>query len=346
MLAKAYGLPKIHKEGAPLRPIISSINSPVHFLAKILNNNLSPILQKPDSHVDNSFQLQERISNIKIPSPYTLLSLDVTTLLNNVPCQLVINSLDKRYAQINNYSKIPYVHIIVQLVQFLFDNTFFQFNDKIYKQIFGSPMGSPISPIFADLVMEDLEVHCLKELKEKFSCTPLFYFRYVDDTIMCIKKEFVQHTLDIFNSYNSHLQFTHELEANNSINFLDLTLIKNNGRIITNWFQKKTSSGRILSFHSNHCIQQKRNIVSNLIDRAMLLSHVSFYKQNIDIVKNILMNNNYPIEFIDSCISNRVHYHKFQNIITQKASNNSIEPTLTLSLPFVEKFYYTCAKLL
>ena len=105
---------------------------------------------------------------------------------------------------------------------------------------------------------------------------------------MCIKKEFVQHTLDIFNSYNSHLQFTHKLEANNSINFLDLTLIKIDGRIITNWFQKKTSFGRILSFHSNHCIQQKCNIVSKLIDRAMLLSHVSFHKQNIDIVRNIL----------------------------------------------------------
>ena len=205
-------------------------------------------------------------------------------------------------------------------------------------------MGSPISPLFADLVMEDLEVHCLKELKEKFSCTPLFYFRYVDDTIMCIKNEFVQHTLDIFNSYNSHLQFTHELESNNSINFLDLTLIKNNGRIITNWFQKKTSSGRILSFHSNHSIQQKRNIVSNLIDRAMLLSHVSFHKQNIDIVRNILMNNNYPSEFIDSCISNRVRYHKFQNITTQKASNNSIEPTLTLkSKPM--RFTWSCSLL-
>ena len=207
-------------------------------------------------------------------------------------------------------------------------------------------MGSPISPIFADLVMKDLEVHCLKQLKDKFNCIPIFYFRYVDDTITCIKEELVQPTLDIFNSYNPHLQFTHEVEVNNSLNFLDLTLIKNNGRIITNWFQKKTCSGRILNFHSNHSIQQKRNIVSNLIDRAMLLSHVSFHKQNIDIVKNILMNNNYPTQFIDSCISNRVRHHKFKNTTIKTATNNLPEPPLTLSLPFIEKFYYTCAKLL
>ena len=124
VLPKAYGLPKIHKEGITLRPIIFSINSPVHFLAKILNSNLSSVLKKPDSHIDNSFQLLDMISNINIPPNYMLLSLDVTSLFTNVPCQLVINSLDKRYSQINNHSKIPFVHII-ELVKFLFDNTFF-----------------------------------------------------------------------------------------------------------------------------------------------------------------------------------------------------------------------------
>ena len=34
MLAKGYGLPKIHKEGFPVRPIILLINSPAYKLAK------------------------------------------------------------------------------------------------------------------------------------------------------------------------------------------------------------------------------------------------------------------------------------------------------------------------
>jgi len=32
------------------------------------------------------------------------------------------------------------------------------FNDKFYRQTFGLPMGSPLSPILADLVMQDLEL--------------------------------------------------------------------------------------------------------------------------------------------------------------------------------------------
>ena len=36
MCPKLYGLPKVHKTGAPLRPIVSSIDSPTNTLAKHL----------------------------------------------------------------------------------------------------------------------------------------------------------------------------------------------------------------------------------------------------------------------------------------------------------------------
>ena len=52
------------------------------------------------------------------------------------------------------------------------DNTCFQFNKKFYTQIYGTLMGSPISGLFADIVVEDLENECL----QKLSFSPLFYF--------------------------------------------------------------------------------------------------------------------------------------------------------------------------
>lgn len=54
VLAKAYGLPKIHKENVPFRQIISLINSPTHFLVKILYNSLKNCITLPLSHSNNS----------------------------------------------------------------------------------------------------------------------------------------------------------------------------------------------------------------------------------------------------------------------------------------------------
>ena len=56
-LPKAYALPKIHKVDIPLRPIISTINSPSNFLSKIIDKNLKKCIKKSSSHNNNSFEL-------------------------------------------------------------------------------------------------------------------------------------------------------------------------------------------------------------------------------------------------------------------------------------------------
>ena len=121
----------------------------------------------------------------------------------------------------------------------------------------------------------------------------MFYFRYVDDTILCIKEDELDIVLKKFNSYDRHLQFTHELQNNNMIPFLDVALSIDKNSIITNWYQKPTNSNRVLNFNSNHTIQLKRNIIYNLVDRALLLSHEKFHTENLFIVKKILGENSW-----------------------------------------------------
>ena len=42
LVPRIYGLPKIHKQGAPLRPIINTIFSPMYKLTKYIANLLKP----------------------------------------------------------------------------------------------------------------------------------------------------------------------------------------------------------------------------------------------------------------------------------------------------------------
>jgi len=67
LLPKAYGLPKIYKEKAPLRIIVSSINTALYLLGKYLNKIISDIIPSTRYHVVNDFELFNALSNKTIP---------------------------------------------------------------------------------------------------------------------------------------------------------------------------------------------------------------------------------------------------------------------------------------
>jgi len=68
------------------------------------------------------------------------------------------------------------------------------------------------------------------------------------------------------------------------LDFLDLTLIRDNDRLISNWYTKPSFSGRFLNFHSQHPLIHKRGTIISLVDRVLLLSHPRYHKENLDLV--------------------------------------------------------------
>lgn len=60
-----YGLPKIHKEGAPLRPLISSIYSVTYKIAKLLISIVAPLAGKTTHHIQNSQDFTNKVKDLK-----------------------------------------------------------------------------------------------------------------------------------------------------------------------------------------------------------------------------------------------------------------------------------------
>lgn len=278
-LSKIYGLPKIHKNNIPLRPVVSTIGSPTHFLSKQLFNILNNAIKKPKSYLRNSYDFINRIKPFLIPDDHILISLDATSLFTNVNSEHVRDSLIKRYCTISQCSNIS-LDDLLESCQFLFDSIYFKFNNNYYQQIYGTPMGSSISGLFADIVMDDLETSCISKLSFK----PLFYYRYVDDIITCIPKNKIDEIIGVFNGYDNRLQFTSEIQNNNSISFLDVLLINENNCLITDWYKKPTFSGSTINYYSKHPLAQKIAIVYNFVHRAIKLSHKKFHTKNIKFV--------------------------------------------------------------
>ena len=201
----------------------------------------------------------------------------------NIPLDLVKKAVSNRWIKVESHTKLDKKEFLEGL-DFIMNSSKFKFNSKFYKQEFGTPIGSVISPMLAEIVMEDLE----KTVFERLEFVVPFYFRYVDDTLLCVPLDKLQKLIDTFNNYHPRIQFTHEMERNNRISFLDLEIIKlDNGKIVSNWYRKSTYSGRMLNFISNHPFQNKVAIIKNLVDRAVCLSHESFHSENLEVVRRI-----------------------------------------------------------
>jgi len=107
---------------------------------------------------------------------------------------LALDCVTSRWEQIRKDTKIPLPEFINALRKVL-DPTCFNFNNKIYKQKFGTLMSSPVSPIIANIVMEDIEKRALNNLMFEL----LFYYRYVDDIALAVPRDKSKKVLDLFN---------------------------------------------------------------------------------------------------------------------------------------------------
>ena len=81
-------------------------------------------------------------------------------------------------------------------------------------------MGSPISPIVANLYLEHFESGAL----DTAPTPPAMWYRYVDDTMTKIHEYAVRSFSEHLNSIDQHIQFTSEEEKNVTIPFLDTCL--------------------------------------------------------------------------------------------------------------------------
>ena len=80
-----YSLPKTHKEGTLVRPILSVTCSSHHELGKWLDDLLQPLLERFSSHcISDSFTFAKTMQNLDIDHNVFMCSFDVSSLFTIV----------------------------------------------------------------------------------------------------------------------------------------------------------------------------------------------------------------------------------------------------------------------
>ena len=210
-----YGTPKMDKffisDSFPkLCPIVSSIGTFNYNLARCLCDLLSPLVPNDYSCKDNfSFLIKLRMQIF--PKISCFLSYCVTSVLTNIPLQETID------IAINPHLKITR-NELKKLFLFATSQTHLFFNSKLYSQIDGVVMGSPLAAVLANIFMY---FHESKWLNEYNLNKPKIYLRYVDDILAAFDNEQdALNFLDFLNNRHPNIKCIIEKQINHSIQTL------------------------------------------------------------------------------------------------------------------------------
>ncbi|BHF65529.1 hypothetical protein SprV_0200854200 [Sparganum proliferum] len=300
-LARFYGLPNVHKDGAPLRPIVSLKGTPTYGLAKWLFRRLKFLTAESDTTVSSSAQFLEKLKGVSIHPNEVMVSFDVTSLFTSIPQDLAIETIElllqSKYDETEN--RLGHAQVL-QLLKLCL-RTYFTFDGTIYEQVKGTPMGSPISGFIAEAVLQRLESLVFQHHR------PKFWARYVDDTFVVIERDQVLTFQEHLNAVFPDIQFTTEEEENNQLAFLDVLVCRKDcGELKTKVFRKATNTMQVLNFNSNHPISHKRSCVRTLYRRVE--THCSEPEDKIaelQYLRRVFKANGYPRNFVNRCIRKR-----------------------------------------
>ena len=330
---KLYGLPKLHKPNIPMRPIVSFCGSPTYQLSKYLTTVLKPLTDESRHKLQSTENFIDAIKTVQVPDDYKLVSFDVKSLFTSIPLQL---ALDCTETAINNSTiELPLpTDDLMDLLNLCLTSTYFQYNGKHYKQLHGTAMGSPVSVVVAEIVMQNIEELALATYK----LTLPLWLRYVDDTFTAVHIDEIDDFHEHLNGQNADIQFTKEIEENGKIPFLDCLVTRDNNKLRTTIYRKPTHTDRLLDQSSYNPTSHKATTIRTLTRRAQLVcdSPDSLTDEN-KYLDNVFNKNNYNRDFI--------RHNTYRNS-EPNATNTNATPVTTATIPYIKGTSETIARIL
>lgn len=307
LVPKLYSLIKLHKDNYPIRPVVSFCTAPSVKISKMLINLIRNHCNfTPKFSIKNSYELVDKIKNVTIPPNGKLVSFDVSNLFPSIPPLDTINLVEKLLAK-NNVNPIIKQDIL-QLLSVCLKQNYFQFDNKIYTSCKGLIMGNPLSPLLAEIFMDNIENIIYQN--NNFSKQFLYWHRYVDDILVCFlgTNRQLNTVLEYINKIHPNITFTSELEINNSINFLDLTITKINNKHDFSIYHKPSHTDTTIHNKSVHPYTHKLAAYNSLVHRLLNIPlSKENYEKELNIIKQIAINNGYKPDLIDNIVDKKLH---------------------------------------
>lgn len=268
-----YSLPKLHKVDCPMRPVVSYITAPAYKICNKHNTILPKLINFSSKYaIKNSLQLVDNLKDLQLPPNSKLVSFDVINLFPSIlQKELLIVCLEhlNNSSNLNSHQKQE----LYSAIEVCIRQSYFQINNKTYSQLDGLPMGSPLSPLLSEIFMASLEKKIFNSSINFINKNVFYWARYVDD-IFCIWLG-TDRQLDMFlayiNSFHQQIQLTLEIEKQNSINFLDLSISRQQQNLQFQIYRKPTFTDTVIHAQSRQSLNIKLSSFHSMVHRLLMV---------------------------------------------------------------------------
>ena len=291
-----YGLPKTHKEGTSLRPILSMTGLSHHELGKWLAGLLQPVLKRFSLHcISDSFTFAKTIQNLDIDPNVFMCFFDVSSLFTNVPLDETIKIRSNALYDDFDLQLLMPKDVFVELMKSATSSVEFSINNTMYKPTDGVAMGSPFDPVLANIFVGYYE-------KKLFSQTqkPPTYFNSFNH------KAEADEFLTKLNCLHPSLKFTFEKEKGKCLPFLDVYFERTDIGFEISVYRKPTFTGQYLRWESFSSLKHKISQISTLVHRALMICTKRKLNGEIERIKKIFLDYGYPKNVVNTQITKKI----------------------------------------
>ena len=212
--------------------------------------------QKVKSYIKGTNYFFRKIVSLPLlPDDIILCIIDVVGLYPNIPHDEGLIALRKS-SESREDKAISTDSLMRIKAECVLKNNIFENNLSFFKQIRGTAIGTKMAPPYAIICMGDLEERILQDCSFK----PLVWWRYIDDIFLLWQhgEEKLKEFLYILNHYHPSIKFTSKY-SRERIDFLDVEIIKEGNRLLTDVFVKSTETHQYLHATSCHAYHLKKN---------------------------------------------------------------------------------------
>ena len=294
-------------------------------MAKELAKIIKPLVGKSPHHINSTQDFVEQVKHITLAPGECLTSYDVSALFTSVLIDTALKIIKDLLVKDPTLKDRTVIGIddIILLLEFCLKNTYFSFHGQFFEQVEGAAMGSPVSPIVANLYMDYLEQKALSTTP----CPPRLWCRYVDDTFVIHKEANKQGFLQHINSVDPAIKFTVEdNKEDGSILFLD-TIVKPevDGSLSITVYRKPTHTDQYLQWDSHHNLSAKFSVINTLSHRAQtLFSNPELLKQEKEHLRKALTKCKHPKWALDK-VEKRLNKPSSEaiDVVNNQGANNT-----------------------